>query len=350
MDDAETQVDQLTPLVDSIKREAGEVVLAHMEERSAALFIFWTSQETIFEVTKTCLAHSGPSYLTAHGTNWDCCSCKRLVAVKISYFIYYDTRWLKVAPLQGLETKSLTYFSHVWLWRMNAPIFKHQFSFVSMCKELIFLDARLCRWHTSIHKWSLSRFQAAAGASGGSSSCRGDGQESSWRGRSTAGSRAFGKDCHWNTSRAQWPVSPKCWTEKGIREKPWAEFVLLPGTGCPTSWRKTMKMNQSKSDFQRFSSLLFADSIKDLKCSISSWGQFLADSKNLVWQPRVEGLRGKIWMWLSVTSWTVWLVFTYLLGCVHSHRLQNLQEDSEGSQNKNSEENKIQEEDKIMDL
>ncbi|XP_023809530.1 cyclic nucleotide-gated cation channel beta-3 isoform X1 [Oryzias latipes] len=33
MDDAETQVDQLTPLVDSIKREAGEVVLAHMEER-----------------------------------------------------------------------------------------------------------------------------------------------------------------------------------------------------------------------------------------------------------------------------------------------------------------------------
>ncbi|KAF6725990.1 Cyclic nucleotide-gated cation channel beta-1 [Oryzias melastigma] len=32
-DDAETQVDQLTPLMDSIKKEAGEVVLAHMEER-----------------------------------------------------------------------------------------------------------------------------------------------------------------------------------------------------------------------------------------------------------------------------------------------------------------------------
>ncbi|MED6257457.1 hypothetical protein ATANTOWER_023914 [Ataeniobius toweri] len=32
-DDAETQVDQLTPLMDSIKKEAGEAVLAHMEER-----------------------------------------------------------------------------------------------------------------------------------------------------------------------------------------------------------------------------------------------------------------------------------------------------------------------------
>ncbi|KAM4744836.1 cyclic nucleotide-gated channel beta-1 isoform 2-T2 [Anableps anableps] len=32
-DDAETQVDELTPLMDSIKKEAGEAVLAHMEER-----------------------------------------------------------------------------------------------------------------------------------------------------------------------------------------------------------------------------------------------------------------------------------------------------------------------------
>ncbi|XP_035991687.1 cyclic nucleotide-gated cation channel beta-3 isoform X2 [Fundulus heteroclitus] len=32
-DDAETQVDELSPLVDSIKKEAGEAVLAHMEER-----------------------------------------------------------------------------------------------------------------------------------------------------------------------------------------------------------------------------------------------------------------------------------------------------------------------------
>ncbi|MEQ2194491.1 hypothetical protein XENOCAPTIV_030075, partial [Xenoophorus captivus] len=35
-DDAETQVDQLTPLMDSIKKEAGETVLTHMEERLAA--------------------------------------------------------------------------------------------------------------------------------------------------------------------------------------------------------------------------------------------------------------------------------------------------------------------------
>lgn len=36
MDDAETQVDELTPLMDSIKKEAGDAVLAHMEERLAA--------------------------------------------------------------------------------------------------------------------------------------------------------------------------------------------------------------------------------------------------------------------------------------------------------------------------
>lgn len=33
--DAETQMDQWTPLMDTIKKEAGEAVLAHMEERLA---------------------------------------------------------------------------------------------------------------------------------------------------------------------------------------------------------------------------------------------------------------------------------------------------------------------------
>lgn len=35
-DDAATQVDEMTPLMDTIKKEAGEAVVAHMEERLAA--------------------------------------------------------------------------------------------------------------------------------------------------------------------------------------------------------------------------------------------------------------------------------------------------------------------------
>lgn len=35
-EDAETQMDQWTPVMDSIKKEAGETVLAHMEERLAS--------------------------------------------------------------------------------------------------------------------------------------------------------------------------------------------------------------------------------------------------------------------------------------------------------------------------
>lgn len=33
-EDAETQMDQLTPVMETIKKEAGAAVLAHMEERS----------------------------------------------------------------------------------------------------------------------------------------------------------------------------------------------------------------------------------------------------------------------------------------------------------------------------